>query len=179
MNKYENGKIYTIRCKTDDSLIYVGSTIQPLHQRWAGHKKDSKNDILPFYKNIIKWEEWYIELYENFPCENREQLNKREGEIIRLIGNLNYNIAGRNLQEYYQDNKDKLKHNISVYKNDNKEKIDKSNKEYRQKNRDIINDKKKQENICECGSSYTISHKARHLKSKRHLNFLANNKDGE
>ena len=29
-DKYKNGKIYTIRYKNDDSLIYVGSTIQPL-----------------------------------------------------------------------------------------------------------------------------------------------------
>ncbi len=27
-DKYKNGKIYTIRCKNDDTLTYVGSTIQ-------------------------------------------------------------------------------------------------------------------------------------------------------
>ncbi len=32
-DKYKNGKIYTIRHKNDDSLIYVGSTIQPLFKR--------------------------------------------------------------------------------------------------------------------------------------------------
>ena len=33
--------------------------------------------------------------YENYPCENEEQLNKREGEIIREIGTVNKQIAGR------------------------------------------------------------------------------------
>jgi hypothetical protein len=33
-DKYKNGKIHTIICKTDDTLIYVGSTIQPLFKRW-------------------------------------------------------------------------------------------------------------------------------------------------
>jgi hypothetical protein len=33
-DKYKNGKIYTIRYKNDDSLIYVGSTVQPLFKRW-------------------------------------------------------------------------------------------------------------------------------------------------
>jgi len=33
-DKYKNGKIYTIRHKNDDSLIYVGSTVQPLFKRW-------------------------------------------------------------------------------------------------------------------------------------------------
>jgi hypothetical protein len=32
-HKYKNGKIYTIRCKNDDTLIYVGSTTQPLFKR--------------------------------------------------------------------------------------------------------------------------------------------------
>ena len=38
INIYNNGKIYTIRCKTDNNLIYVGSTTQPLHKRWFTHK---------------------------------------------------------------------------------------------------------------------------------------------
>ena len=33
-NKYNNGKIYTIRCRDDNNLIYVGSTVQPLYKRW-------------------------------------------------------------------------------------------------------------------------------------------------
>ena len=40
MPDYTKGKIYTIRCKTDDTLIYVGSTIQPLSVRFGGHKKN-------------------------------------------------------------------------------------------------------------------------------------------
>ena len=37
-DKYKNGNIYTIRYKNDDSLIYVGSTIQQLFKRWYEHK---------------------------------------------------------------------------------------------------------------------------------------------
>ena len=48
---------------------------------------------------------WYIELYEIFPCDNKEQLNKREGEIIREIATLSKNIAGRTIKEYYEQNK--------------------------------------------------------------------------
>ena len=35
MPDYKQGKIYTVRCKTDDTLIYVGSTTQPLSERMA------------------------------------------------------------------------------------------------------------------------------------------------
>jgi hypothetical protein len=48
---------------------------------------------------------WYIELYEIFPCDNKEQLNKRGGEIIREIATLSKNIAGRTIKEYYEQNK--------------------------------------------------------------------------
>jgi hypothetical protein len=37
-NKYQNGKIYTIRNKNDETLIYIGSTVQPLHKRFYEHK---------------------------------------------------------------------------------------------------------------------------------------------
>ena len=43
-DKYKNGKIYTIRCKNDDSLIYVGSTVQPLFKRWFEHKSRVINE---------------------------------------------------------------------------------------------------------------------------------------
>ncbi len=67
MDKYKNGKIYTIRYKNDDSLIYVGSTVGPLHKRWYEHKSFLK---VPKYENrqlYIKINEtniddWYIEL---------------------------------------------------------------------------------------------------------------------
>ena len=56
MPDYTKGKIYTIRCRTDDTLIYVGSTIQPLSVRLGGHKVRSNNvkyqNIL-LYKNKI------------------------------------------------------------------------------------------------------------------------------
>ena len=86
-HKYKNGKIYTIRCKNDDTLIYVGSTTQPLFKRWYEHKFRLKNEK---YNNILNQkmketniEDWYVELYEDFPTERKEQLNKRQGEIIK------------------------------------------------------------------------------------------------
>ena len=112
-DKYKNGKIYTIRCKNDDSLIYVGSTVQPLFKRWFEHKSKANNKKYETYNKLLyqkiretNIEDWYIELYEEFSCENKEQLNKREGQIIREIGTLNKQIAGRTSKEYIEDNKD-------------------------------------------------------------------------
>ena len=80
--RYKNGKIYTIRYRGDDSLIYVGSTCLPLYKRWYKHKSDCFNENFPgnnmyLYQKIRgtnDFENWYIELYEEYPCENKEQL---------------------------------------------------------------------------------------------------------
>ena len=53
MPDYKQGKIYTIRCKTDDTLIYVGSTIEPLCKRMSKHKYDSLNKPTIFFINIL------------------------------------------------------------------------------------------------------------------------------
>ena len=112
-DKYKNGKIYTIRYKNDDSLIYVGSTIQPLFKRWYEHKSNVNNEksnmLLHQKMRATNIKDWYIKLYENFTCDNKEQLNKQEGEVIRKISTLNKRIEGRTDNEHIEDNKDKIK----------------------------------------------------------------------
>jgi hypothetical protein len=55
MNKYENGKIYTLRCHDDQTLIYVGSTTQPLYKRFYEHKqKCNKENNEEYNKLLIK-----------------------------------------------------------------------------------------------------------------------------
>jgi hypothetical protein len=44
MPDYKQGKIYTVRCKTDETLIYVGCTTQSL---------DDKNKYLVYSYNHI------------------------------------------------------------------------------------------------------------------------------
>ena len=237
MTNFKNGKIYTIRNHQDPSLIYVGSTVQPLSHRWGNHKISAKTDTeRRLYKQINNnWNDWYITLEIEYPCENKEQLKKKEGEIIRQIGNLNHQIAGRTQKEWYEDNKDiiiektkeyykenkdklreqykeyyennidkikeyreeyykenkdklreqhkeyyeehkeKIKEQVKEYREENKEKI----KEYREKNKEKIKEKikeyrekNKEKNECECGCNCLKNNYARHLKSKRHQDFI-------
>jgi hypothetical protein len=131
-NRYKNSKIYTIRYKNDDSLIYVGSTIQPLYKRWNVHKCSSSNSKFqgPLYKKIRETgniDDWYIELYEDYPCERKELLLQREGQVITEIGTLNKLITGRPKKEY-----DKL------YKEENRDIIAEKKKIYRKANNDKI-----------------------------------------
>ncbi len=80
MPNYQDGQIYTIRCRTDNTLIYVGSTTMTLSRRMTYHRIRSKTSNTKFYTCVNgNWEGWYIELYKVYPCENKQQLCRREG----------------------------------------------------------------------------------------------------
>ena len=116
MPNYADGKIYTIRNRNDTTLIYVGSTTQPLYKRFYKHKEHSTTDRKCYFHNLVEdWNDWYIELYEKFPCESSENLLKREGEVIREIGKLNKNIAGRTKNEYMKEYYQKVESEKNIY----------------------------------------------------------------
>ena len=179
MPDYSKGKIYTIRNRNDDTKIYVGSTIQPLAVRFGGHKKDSKNEKLMNIKLYVEvandWSNWYIELYENCSCNNREELCKREGEIIRLIGTLNSKIAGRDQKQYRIDNVDKIKEREKQYRIENPNKIKEYKKQYAVENADKIKEHKKQYYIENADKikQYTIENAAK-IKERRHQHYIKN-----
>jgi hypothetical protein len=110
-------------------MIYVGSTTETLSRRLAKHRDNCKvGKKISLYSHIVDndWSNWYIELHEYYPCNNRTELEKREGEVIRGIGTINKCIAGRTKEEYREDNADKIK----KYREDNADKI----KKYREDN---------------------------------------------
>ena len=131
MPDYSKGKIYTIRCLNDPN-VYVGSTIQSLAVRMGGHRRAYViNKVLGRNKEIVKdINEWYIELYENYPCEKVEELTAREGVIIREIGTLNKQIAGRTVKEYHTDHKEEIKQYRKQYDANHKEEIKQYKKQY-------------------------------------------------
>tara|TARA_B110000483_G_C18162189_1_gene529757 strand:+ start:27 stop:626 length:600 start_codon:yes stop_codon:yes gene_type:complete len=194
--RYKRGKIYTIRCRYDDSLIYVGSTIENLSKRFGGHKADSKRKMnMSLYTYVNNdWDNWYIELYEDYPCNNKQLLLKREGEIIREIGNINKKIAGRTKEEWAEDNIDKVLEIRKIWYQNNREKILIDKKIYGDENRDIINERMKKHRednidkyikrdkdyyeknkykvICDvCGCEVSKRNLKSHQKTKKCVNF--------
>jgi len=121
---YSKGKIYVVKSLTSPE-IYVGSTINTLDDRMIQHRADwNRGVILGLSKEIVKnIDAWFIELYENYPCNKLEELTQREGIIIREIGTLNKRIAGRTIQEYRIDNADKIKEYSKKYRIENADKI--------------------------------------------------------
>jgi len=140
--RYKRGKIYIVKCKYDDNLIYVGSTIRKLNRRFADHRCNKDCSLYQYVNG--DWDNFYIELYEECPCNNKKELFKREGEVIRLIGTINYRIAGRNGKEYYEDNKEILAEKAKEWREDNKEILAEKKKIYRENNKEKLAEKYKE-----------------------------------
>ena len=199
---FSNAKIYCIRnYETDD--IYTGSSCQKLCKRFQAHKrsmKSTRDSNMLLYQKMkeIGKQHFFIELYQDWPCENIEQLRKREGEVIReLKPTLNKRIEGRTAKEYKEDNKEKLQQWNKQYRDEHKEELKEYNTNYREENKEVLSKKKKEkyennkehykqyreENKdkakvyrskvikCQCGVCFTQGHKMRHFTSKHHQNY--------
>jgi hypothetical protein len=78
--------------------------------------------------NEIGSDRFYIEWYELYSCNSKEELNKREGEFIRQIATLNMDIEGRTKSEYYTDNNEKMDIKDRKHYNEHAEEIKQSKK---------------------------------------------------
>lgn len=205
MDKYSRGKIYLIRNRNNENLIYVGSTIeQYLSKRLQKHKSQKNCSLYCFInnpENNTTWDDWYIELYEEFPCDNKLQLCKRENEVIRekaTINKIGYRTEEMKKQyqkEYNETHKEQIKQSAKRYVENNREKVLKQKAEYNEKNREYKNDymkeryQQKKEQIleyekqrreknnekitCECGSCVVKYKLKDHLKTKKHIDYIS------
>ena len=163
MIKYNQGKIYRIvpNCEHEPHEQYIGSTVKGfLSQRLATHRCDYKKYLLGLRGNITSFklfekygmENCIIVLVENVNANSKEELCKREREIIESTACVNKQIPTRTLKGYYQDNIDH---------------ITKRNKEYQM--RRLSTSPKIQ---CLCGSIYKECYTWHHLRCKKHLAFI-------
>ena len=135
MNKFEQGKIYKLVNSVND-MIYIGSTIEPLHRRWVSHLTDYKrrpNNKL--YKKIheIGIENFKIILISIYPCKSKEQLIKREREEYDKYNTdilLNIYRPKITKEEEIEYNKKHKKEYYELHKND----ISEKQKEYYHQN---------------------------------------------
>jgi len=183
---YQKAKIYCIRSPNTD-LIYIGATCQQLSTRMCEHRRNFKQGGTITSKVIIGFGDAYIELIENYPCNNKEELDKKEGELIRTTDNCcNKLIAGRTRNEYYVDNKESILEKVKDYYQTNKEAILEQKKKYYEDNKEVIAEKDKlryeanKETIaekgkvkvvCECGSEVRKYEMARHIKTQKHQDY--------
>jgi len=114
---YKNGKIYRIVCN-ETGLCYVGSTTQTLTKRLSRHKLNFRQYLNEKYHyvssfDILEKNNYDIVLIEEYPCENKNQLHKRERHYIETMDCVNKRIPTRPKSEYskiyIEENKEKKK----------------------------------------------------------------------
>jgi hypothetical protein len=142
---------------------YIGSTVRQLCHRLYQHKSCKSEGITS--KQILQYDDAYIELLELFPCNSKEELNKREGEIIRLHKDncVNIYMPCRTKKEYYNDNKEKILEEMEKYRNNNKEKLLEYSKKHYQKNKEELNKKIK---CSKCDIEINKNSLSRHMRRK-------------
>ena len=153
LSRYENGKIYSIRSHQTDKY-YIGSTCLELCKRLYCHRQTYKmhlNDKYAYMSSyeILKYDDHYIEVIEDYPCKTKRELEKREGELQRQYKNdiVNNNYAhstpeqfSEKQKQYYNENKEKKLEYQKQYDEANKEKRLEQAKQYYEENKE----KKKQ-----------------------------------
>ena len=145
MPDYSKGKIYKILNNIDDN-VYVGSTVKTLSQRMAQHRSATKiKQHNKLYKHIneLGVENFYIELIENYSCNDVYELRAREGHFIREIATLNNCIAGRTQKEYLETHKEEKQLYDNKYRAEHIEKKKLYDKQYNENNKEYIKEYKK------------------------------------
>jgi len=176
MNKFENGKIYKI---VDDSNnnIYIGSTIQKyISTRLSGHRMSYKKYIETNKQymtsfEILKNNNYHMELIELYPCKNSISLRTRERYWIDQLECVNKQMPVRTdeeLKEYGREyrvtNKEKIKQTYKEYYIANKESISEKSREYRKTHKE---EKKKMDKL------YSINNKEK-IKQTQKEYYIAN-----
>ena len=185
MSKYNNGKIYSIVALFgNEGDIYIGSTTRTLKERMIGHIskykswKQGKGSHVSSYDLFDEFgvDECKITLLENYSCETKEKLRKREGYYIKKNKCVNIVIAGRTQQEYRIDNRESINTYHRQYREENINKIRARERLYESKR-----PTRKIENpigtcfevfICQCGTGYIMANLESHLKETFHYTKL-------
>ena len=190
MPDYQKAKIYKLYSISNEELVYYGSTTESLSRRLSGHIRAYKCFQYVSSKLVLDAGDYKMELIENYPCANKQQLTKRESEYIKNNICVNKKVPHRTQKEYCAENREEIfekrkihrennKEVISerkkVYYENNKEVIYEKNKVYRENNKEAISEKKKKKVTCECGCMIGINDLARHKKSNKHLELINKN----
>lgn len=203
MADYTKGKIYRLVCNTTGNQ-YIGSTTQSLSQRLGGHHANYKQflegkitkQISSF--SILSENNFEMILIEEFPCENKNQLERRERHFIETMKCVNklkpaptkeellmcyqnhYQENKEKIlkyqQKHYQENKEKIQERKQKYRYDNKEKLKeythKYGQEYYNENKVKIKEKASALTICECGGQYQHMYRTKHFKTFKHMTWV-------
>jgi ribosomal protein S27AE len=170
--------MYEIKCNdVNVDYNYVGHTTN-FRVRKSSHKsicndENAKLYNIKIYKCIREnggWDNWAMLPLEEYPCETPIQSRIREQYWIDIKqAKLNCVRAHNTIEEEKEQAKDYNKQ----YRQDNRKRAQELQKHYYNDHKEAILEKQKQLIICECGVNMTAHSKRLHIKTKKHLNLMA------
>lgn len=141
MADYKHGKIYKI-VSPSTGLTYYGATTQTLEERFKKHEYNLESKRYQSFL-VLECGDAEIELVENYPCNSKKELDRREGYYQRNNECVNIIVAGRTTSEYWQDNKEKMHKKQKEWREANIEYRREYEKNYREKNKEKERARKK------------------------------------
>jgi hypothetical protein len=192
------GYIYKLVSDKTDK-IYIGSTIKNLTTRLYYHYKNKDKDNTSS-KELLIHDDVRIELIEPFLYNDVKELRQKEREYISKNKDICVNVRCKTINEkeraaeWREKNREKTreydrqlrlqkrelnplpppltdeekKQKKKEYHALHKKEKSEYDKQYREAKKDILNE----DNTCECGGKYKTHHKASHLKTKKHLEYI-------
>jgi len=161
--------IYGILIK---NFLYVGSTCD-LNERRINHKSSCNNNNYhghnyKVYRTIRTnggWENCWMDVIDEVECQDETEITPiEEFYRVALGADLNGKKCHRTKQERMEYNREYKK----KWKENNLDKCKEAHKKWRENNLDYY----KRKYNCNCGGTYTYSHKAEHIKTKKHQEYL-------
>lgn len=204
MPNYQNGKIYCIRSHQIEEVYVGSTTqplsvrIGEHRRTYKGYINGKRTYLSVF--EMMKYADCYIELVEDFPCNSKEQLCGREGHFIREMNSVNKKIEGRTKaewrvdnrekiladqkeynrknkkkrSEYYQENKDMIRHTKRKYVENNREHVAELRRAGYQRRKEKVLDRNKERVQCQCGKEVCRGALTRHKKTFSHRQAMFN-----
>lgn len=181
----KTGRVYKI-IHTQSDIIYIGSTINTLRDRFKTHKSSHSKCVISKYIQEFGSDQFKIILIKEYEVVDKNHLEAYEQLWINKTKCINhkssFKISKIYMKEYRDLNKDTIREQRKEYRDLNKEKIKEYQKEYRKNNKDYYKNKckeyyelnkqyileKKEKikcDVCKC----LVNNIYRHNKTQKHL----------
>lgn len=151
-NKYQLAKIYKIISYSHPDLVYFGATIDGLAHRLAKHRYVKELAKKNTVNQIINCGDAVIVLVELYPCNSKEELNKKKAEYVLNNKCVNKAVFGVKSKEVQAMEKKEYHKRFLA-------------KQYIESGCKVVH--------CKCGVSHVLDWTSGHVKTPKHLLYLS------
>ena len=175
---YSKCCFYRLVCKdVTVKEVYVGHTTNEVDRRREHKSRCTNNNDIQYnlfvYRFIREhggWYNWQLLVHEKIAVKDDIEARLRERYWCEFYNaTLNRNVPGRSKKEYNAKYQVDHREEIKKYHTEHREEINKRSAAWNLAN--SANQKEKHD--CPCGGKYTTNGRCQHLKTKKHLKYVA------